>query len=243
MASGGLNFSISKRGALYEDVLNLPRSLNDLTYVGPLKLWHGECTLTRLLVLLRALWSVVGHLAPAYFLNRRVLSNTSSNNVVRIKPHTRRVLPAIIQPLIDSSTIMFSNKKILIADPDPATRQLFSLILRKEGFTPIEACDAREAYRMIRSKTEFVGVVFDLLMPNIDTVQLLQFIRSDSRMAELPVLAIAADAGVTYIQECFTAGTTMFLPKPFTKGQLYSALLILLKSRMKKFDSRRVFAA
>jgi CheY-like chemotaxis protein len=138
---------------------------------------------------------------------------------------------------------MFSNKKILIADPDPETRQMFSLILRKEGFTPIEACDAREAYRMIRSKTEFVGVVFDLLMPNIDAVQLLQFIRSEGRTAGLPVLAIAGDAGVAYIQECFSAGTTMFLPKPFTQERLYSALSILLKSQMKKFARREVFAA
>jgi CheY-like chemotaxis protein len=138
---------------------------------------------------------------------------------------------------------MFSNKKILIADPDRETRQLLSLILRKEGYTPIEAGNARETYRMIRSKTEFVGVVFDLLMPNIDAVQLLKFIRSETRMGELPVLAIAAEAGVAHIQECFTAGTTMFLPKPFTQERLCSALSILLKSRMKRFDLRQVFAA
>lgn len=145
--------------------------------------------------------------------------------------------------------MLLTMKKILIADSDQETRQMLVTVLRKEGFTPVEAVTAGEAYRHIRSKTDFSGVVFDILMPNLDAAQMLTMIRSESRYATLPVLTIGADAGVSYIQECFTSGTTMFLPKPFTQERLHSALLILLSSHLKKIERpkrsapRRVFAA
>jgi two-component system, OmpR family, response regulator len=139
---------------------------------------------------------------------------------------------------------MFPNiKKILIADEDAETRQLLSSILRKEGFFPIEAANAPEAYRLIRSKTEFTAVIFDILMPNILPVELLSFIRSEERLSHLPVLTTAAEAGIQEIQECFANGTTMFLPKPFIGERVHSALLILLNSHLKRIQRRRSFAA
>lgn len=46
------------------------------------------------------------------------------------------------------------SSRVLVADDDPVIRHLVASILKKEGYTPIEANDGREAYRILQADSK-----------------------------------------------------------------------------------------
>ena len=47
------------------------------------------------------------------------------------------------------------NRRMLVADDDPAILRLIATILEKENFTVVTARDGREAYKILQSDPEF----------------------------------------------------------------------------------------
>src|SRR5262249_40053279 len=86
-------------------------------------------------------------------------------------------------------------------------------LLRMHGFEVMEANDGREALDRIHDFHPQV-VVTDLMMPVMDGVELIQRIRSDPRTADVPVLAITADATEHAEQRAREAGAVDFVTKP-----------------------------
>lgn len=57
-------------------------------------------------------------------------------------------------------------------------------------------------------------------MPKMDGFQLLQAIRSDPRLSNLPVIMLSARAGSEVTAEGIELGATDYLPKPFSSKEL-----------------------
>jgi CheY-like chemotaxis protein len=109
----------------------------------------------------------------------------------------------------------FNNNhlRVLLVEDAPFLRYAFGRLLRMHGFEVMEANDGREALDRIDEFRPQL-VVTDMMMPVMDGVELIQRLRADPKTADLPVLAITADATAQAEHRAREAGAVDFVPKP-----------------------------
>ena len=131
--------------------------------------------------------------------------------------------------------------RILVADDDPVIRLLVTAIIEKEGYTPVVVDDGREAYRVLQSDSDFKAAIFDMMMPHLEGVEIIRHMRTEKRLMRIPVMLITSERDHRLMAESFAVGAAVFLPKPFTTGQLRLMLRMLLdKSEEADASLRRV---
>jgi two-component system, sensor histidine kinase ChiS len=123
------------------------------------------------------------------------------------------------------------TKRILIADDDPVMRHLLTSIVRKEGYDAVVVDDGREAYRILLSDADFRAGIFDMMMPHLEGLDIIRYMRTEKRLRRIPVLMISAERDLQLMAKSFVAGATVFLTKPFTTDQLQSTLRVLLANK------------
>jgi two-component system cell cycle response regulator DivK len=102
---------------------------------------------------------------------------------------------------------------ILIADDRPSSRELLRLVLERAGYAVMEAEDGEVALERARSENPDL-ILLDLQMPGLDGYGVLAALRSESRFAHLPVLALTASAMRGDRERIMEAGFTDYLAKP-----------------------------
>ncbi len=125
-----------------------------------------------------------------------------------------------------------SSQRILIADDDPVMRHLLTSIVRKEGYDAVVVDDGREAYRILQSDADFQAGIFDMMMPHLEGLDLVRYMRTEKRLQRIPVMMISAERDLQLMTKSFIAGATVFLAKPFNTNQFQSTLRILLTNKM-----------
>ncbi len=111
---------------------------------------------------------------------------------------------------------MNKNMKILIVDDFSTMRRIIKNLLRDLGFTNTqEADDGVTALPMLRNG-DFDFLVTDWNMPGMSGIDLLREVRSDAKLAGLPVLMVTAEAKRDQIIEAAQAGVNGYVVKPFT---------------------------
>lgn len=112
---------------------------------------------------------------------------------------------------------------ILVVDDNRLNRATLAHCLRQEGHTPVTAEDGRQALAMIHTQP-FDLVLLDIVMPELDGYQVLEQIKSDSRLRDLPVIVISALDEMDSVVKGIKMGAEDYLPKPFDP--------VLLKARI-----------
>jgi CheY-like chemotaxis protein len=120
------------------------------------------------------------------------------------------------------------NRRMLIADDDPAILRLIATILEKENYTVVTARDGREAYKILQTDPNFTAAILDVVMPHISGPELVRYMKADERLQKIPVLMMTAEQDPKLSSDSFGAGATIFLPKPFTTAQLQIMLQMLI---------------
>lgn len=108
------------------------------------------------------------------------------------------------------------NLRILVVDDFPTMRRIVKGLLSELGYRNIaEAEDGKQALSVLQSQPiDFV--VTDWNMPNMQGIDMLRAIRSDSRLRSIPVLMVTAEAKREQIIEAAQAGVNGYVIKPFT---------------------------
>lgn len=108
------------------------------------------------------------------------------------------------------------NMKILIVDDFSTMRRIIKNLLRDLGFMNTqEADDGVTALPMLKNG-DFDFLVTDWNMPGMTGIELLKEVRSNARLASLPVLMVTAEAKREQIIEAAQAGVNGYVVKPFT---------------------------
>ena len=128
----------------------------------------------------------------------------------------------------DSLTNGTENRRMLVADDDPAILRLIATILEKENFTVVLARDGREAYRILQADPNFTAAILDVVMPHISGPELVRYMKSEERLKRIPVMMMTAEQDPKLSSDSFSAGAIVFLPKPFTTAQLQIMLQMLI---------------
>jgi CheY-like chemotaxis protein len=120
------------------------------------------------------------------------------------------------------------NRRMLVADDDPAILRLITTILEKENFNVVMARDGREAYKILQADPNFTAAILDVVMPHISGPELVRYMKSEERLKRIPVLMLTAEQDPKLSSDSFAAGAIVFLPKPFTTAQLQIMLQMLI---------------
>jgi CheY-like chemotaxis protein len=120
------------------------------------------------------------------------------------------------------------DRRILVADDDPAILRLVATILEKEDYSVVTARDGREAYKIMQADPNFTAAILDVVMPHISGPELVRFMKSEAQLARIPVMMMTAEQDPKLSSESFSAGAVVFLPKPFTTAQLHIMLQMLI---------------
>ncbi|HXA25967.1 MAG TPA: response regulator [Acetobacteraceae bacterium] len=113
---------------------------------------------------------------------------------------------------------------VLVVDDSEVNRKVATAYLRKAGHTAIEAHDGVEAVRLAAT-LEFDVVLMDMRMPGMDGLEATRRIRAlDGPRAQVPIVAVTANALDQHAEECRRAGMSQHLAKPFTQAELIAVV-------------------
>ena len=119
------------------------------------------------------------------------------------------------------------SNRVLIADDDPMTLEVLRAIIETQGYEVISAADGREAFRVLQYDSDFNFAIFDMKMPHLDGLDLIQYMKTDTRLERIPIAMITAERDPKIWDDSVAAGAKVFLPKPFTPPQIQMMLGIL----------------
>ena len=106
------------------------------------------------------------------------------------------------------------KQKILIIDDD--NRNIFALkaMLRSRGYNCVDASSAADGIRVLHNDDSIAIVLMDMMMPEMDGYEAIPLIRKMSKNAEVPVIAITAQAMAGDKEKCLAAGADGYISKP-----------------------------
>jgi len=128
----------------------------------------------------------------------------------------------------NNDTLANDNRRMLVADDDPAILRLIATILEKENFNVVMARDGREAYKILQADANFTAAILDVVMPHISGPELVRYMKSEEKLKRIPVMMMTAEQDPKLSSDSFAAGAIVFLPKPFTTAQLQIMLQMLI---------------
>ena len=127
----------------------------------------------------------------------------------------------------------FSGMKLLVVDDNAVNREIAMMILKQYGFKTQMAQNGREALEILRSSEpgEFDGVLMDIQMPEMDGYEATEAIRclEKKELADIPVIAMTANAFAEDVQAAKDAGMNAHIAKPFDLKQMLATLTEVLK--------------
>ncbi|MCF7937219.1 MAG: response regulator [Spirochaetales bacterium] len=112
--------------------------------------------------------------------------------------------------------------KILIADDSVSMRQMLKIILTKAGYEFVEANDGQEALKLFSD--EFMLVITDLNMPNMNGIELIRSIRNGNVNSSVPIVMVTTESEESMKMEGRKAGATAWIVKPFNEEKLLAVI-------------------
>jgi DNA-binding NarL/FixJ family response regulator len=112
---------------------------------------------------------------------------------------------------------------ILIIDDDPSFRSMMEMILQMEGFEVRVASNGQSALSMLRDKRSDL-VLCDIMMPEMDGYSLLDLLRGENTLADIPFIFVTALGQRIEVRRGMSAGADDYLSKPFSADELLAAV-------------------
>ncbi|MBW4520486.1 MAG: response regulator [Scytolyngbya sp. HA4215-MV1] len=103
---------------------------------------------------------------------------------------------------------------VLIVDDVEANRDLLARRLKRQGHVVVMAEHGRQAIELMRQQT-FDLVLLDIMMPEMNGYQVLEYLKADAELRHIPVIMISALDDVDSVVRCIELGAEDYLFKPF----------------------------
>jgi signal transduction histidine kinase/CheY-like chemotaxis protein len=121
--------------------------------------------------------------------------------------------------------------KVLVVDDD--ARNVFALgsVLEDHGLLVLRADSGPEGIAMLHQVAGIEAVLMDVMMPGMDGYEAMRTIRREPAFADLPIIAITAQAMTGDREKCIASGATDYLSKPVDIELLLARLTTLFGRR------------
>ena len=132
---------------------------------------------------------------------------------------------------------IIGNEKrlILIAEDEFINREILGHILESD-YEIIYACDGEEALNQIKeNKNKLSLVLLDLIMPKINGIDILEHVKKDSILSNIPIIVVTSDA--LSEEKSLNLGAADFIPKPYPRETVIKARI---KRTIELYEDRKI---
>ena len=109
---------------------------------------------------------------------------------------------------------MNTPAKILVVDDTEMNRDMLSTLVEADGHKAFLAENGRLALESIKTNS-FDLILLDVMMPEMNGYQVLEQLKSDSSLRDIPVIVLSALDEIGSVVRCIELGAEDYLPKPF----------------------------
>ena len=115
-------------------------------------------------------------------------------------------------------------KTILIVEDSSTTRALIRAVIDELGdFDTVEAATGFEALKMLPQQ-EYDLIITDINMPDINGLELINFVRSNVRYSHVPIIIVSTERSEEDKKRGIALGATAYVTKPFKSVELQEAI-------------------
>lgn len=126
---------------------------------------------------------------------------------------------------------MIKDAKILVVDDIASNRHIVVTYLKKQGISNIfQAENGRKALEHIRSNPTDL-LLLDVMMPEVDGFEVLEQMKKDQDLRDIPVIMITALNDMDSTVKCIKFGAEDYLLKPFNKVLLQARVFACLEKK------------
>jgi two-component system chemotaxis response regulator CheY len=118
-------------------------------------------------------------------------------------------------------------RKILVVDDSKLMHKMYEVMLRQ--YPLVFAADGRQALERLQEHGEIDLVVLDINMPNMNGLEFLGRIRSDTAFVDLPVVIISTEGRDDDMARGLEAGAWAYIKKPFQSEEILDVIARLEK--------------
>ena len=132
---------------------------------------------------------------------------------------------------------IIGNEKrlILIAEDEFINREILGHILESD-YEIIYACDGEETLNQIKeNKNKLSLVLLDLIMPKINGIDILEHVKKDSILSNIPIIVVTSDA--LSEEKSLNLGAADFIPKPYPRETVIKARI---KRTIELYEDRKI---
>ena len=113
------------------------------------------------------------------------------------------------------------KRQILVVDDEQINREILGFMLQDE-YDVLYAADGEEALDMIRSHVHTLSLVLlDLMMPKLDGFHLMDILRSDDELKQIPYIVLTSEKSAEV--NSLKNGASDFIAKPFDQPEVIQA--------------------
>jgi len=120
--------------------------------------------------------------------------------------------------------------KILVIDDEDDFRQVVIKSLSKQGFEVVAASEGKAGVGLAAETLPDL-IVCDLVMPGMDGYEVLATLRTDERLADIPIIFLTGQSEPHEVRQGMSLGADDYLTKPVDLGDLLNAVRVRLSRR------------
>ncbi len=115
---------------------------------------------------------------------------------------------------ISEKEISMSKPTVLLIDDEKPYAEIIGSVLESLDIDVIIACDSMEALNFLQQIVPDL-ILLDVMMPDVDGLTLLRWLREHSEQDNIPIHVVSAKAMTEDREAALSAGADGFLAKPF----------------------------
>lgn len=147
------------------------------------------------------------------------------------KPFSKGHVLSVVNKILHPERIL-GDLHALVVDDSSMARRVVSKTLKLEGINVTEAENGMEAFEIVcKRMSELDIVITDLHMPVMNGVQMVEKIRKELDLTDLPIIFLTGETDNTRLLDIFECGGTDYLIKPFVKEELMARIQVHLERR------------
>ena len=135
-----------------------------------------------------------------------------------------RAAPTVPRDKVDRRTFA------LVVDDSITVRRVTQRLLERNGMRVLTARDGMDAVAMLAEHIPDI-ILLDIEMPRMDGYEVAAHVRSDPRLADIPIIMITSRVGEKHRARAIELGVDDYLGKPYQESQLIDAIAPLVARR------------
>jgi signal transduction histidine kinase/DNA-binding response OmpR family regulator len=180
------------------------------------------------------------HINLASSITKPVSASTLLDTVMRVMGEKQSLGIEVESNTLDISFAEnIVGAEILLVEDNDINQQIAVELLEMAGLVVTVANNGKIAVEAVENKT-FDAVLMDIQMPVMDGYTATKNIRKDKKHAELPIIAMTANAMSGDREKCLVAGMNDHLAKPINPQEVYKTLAQWIEPTGKVFSGTQL---